>query len=130
LIFCDVSKLRNYQFKKIDQICYVSENSKPQILENSEKKKFNLKQKFQKLFEDKIINEQILTDALHKNLDDLMKTSINTFLTLEIEEQIYLGFFNIAKKCSYFSLTNEFHLHKAIYENNIRKINDICKNER
>jgi hypothetical protein len=46
---------------------------------------------------------------------------------LEIFEIINLSFLNIEKR-SFF--LEDFELHQAIIENNLRKIDRICKNEK
>lgn len=97
------------------------------------KETFNYKKNlFEKKFEEQIINEIYLNKLSNSNKfdkDKLLKKSLSTFLSLEIEEQFNLGFYNIAKKRSKL-FCNNYHLHKAIFDNNIKKINDICKNER
>ena len=103
--------------------------NKLEIIHRSIKNNFNksfLREKLQKLFNEKLTFRD---SKLNINSFQLFCKSLNYLITLELEEQIYLGFFNVAKK-NHISATNEFNLHKAIYENNLKKINDICKNER
>jgi len=81
-----------------------------------------LKEKLQKLFDDKLTLEP-------NNAVDMFRRSLNYLIALELEEQFFIGFYNIAKR-NHLALAHEFNLHKAIYENNLKKIYDICKNER
>lgn len=93
----------------------------------------NLKQKLLSIYKDKFncVSKNFLNGLKQDMLDLLSQQSFNYLITLETEEQVYLGFYNIAKRFYPFSsFKKEFHLHKAISENNIKKINDICKNER
>lgn len=85
-----------------------------------------LMQKLEKLFEAKKSN----LESSRNIVNHFFYKSLNYLITLELEEQFYLGFYNIAKRNYITTTAKEFQLHKAIFENNLKKINDICKNER
>lgn len=89
--------------------------------------KFSIKNKLIEIFKQKKNNEYFIISGNNKAFNVYFPRSLIILITLELDEQIFLGFFKISKR---HYLIDDFVLHKAIYENNIKKINDLCKNER
>lgn len=94
---------------------------------NENNKYIFLINKFKELYQNTTNNDFYIISGINKNLIEFFPKTINYLITMELEEQTFLGFYNIAKRVFH---PDEFNLHKAIYENNLKKINDICKNER
>jgi hypothetical protein len=71
------------------------------------------------------IKEFIILLRLNNKALQTDKFNLNSFI-IELEERINLSFYKI-KKRNYFE--EDFELHKAVFENNLRMIRNICANE-
>lgn len=80
-------------------------------------------------FAKSLLNCEFLQNYFIKNVfkEKLDYNNLIIMIIMELDERIQLRFNNIGKR---FYFPDEFELHRAVFENNLRKINEICKNEK
>ena len=85
-----------------------------------------LKHQLEEVYKKRIKDNLFMNCSIDHDSTEIFPKTLILFIIMELEEQFFLGFYNISKRIFH---PDEFNLHKAIYENNLKKINDICKNE-